>query len=79
MRPYDAKSTDDVCDRLRRDHKDVGDFWILTDGYRVTISEQKWGEKPKQSVTVSRDQFNRLIDWYLKDQKALAAPSEIGR
>lgn len=70
MRPYDAKSTDDVCDGLRSDNFSSGDVWIVVDGYRVTIAEQRVGDPPTQRVSLSRDAFNALIDWYMCQQKS---------
>ena len=68
MRPYDAKNLDKVC-TLRRDNFDTNDCWILTDGHRVTIAEQKVGEAATQSITLPRATFNKLIAWYMREQK----------
>lgn len=68
MRPYDAKNLDEVC-TLRCDNKDVGDFWILTDGYQVSLRKQKMGEPPSEGICIPRAQFNRLIAWYMREQK----------
>lgn len=67
-RPFDCKNTDDCCE-LRRDSFDAGDFWILTDGFNVSIHEQKLGEHSKQTISVPRAEFNRLIRWYMREQK----------
>lgn len=70
MRPYDVKG-DKIppLAELRTDHKEIGDYWILTDGWRVSMVQQKTGESPTQKVTIPRAEFNRMIDWYLRDQK----------
>ncbi len=68
MRPYEAKTTDEVC-RLQTDHNDVDDYWILTDGYTVTVCEQKSGKIPAQEINVPHAIFNRLIAWYIREQK----------
>lgn len=67
MKPYDATGDRNVT-KLKRSHRSFGNHWILTDGYRVSLSEQKIGEAEKQHITMSRARFNQLIDWYLKDQ-----------
>lgn len=72
MRPYDAKDNWLVC-RLARDNFDAGDFWILTDGTRVTLASQKAGESPTQSITIPRAEFNKLVAWYMRDQKTIKA------
>ncbi len=68
MRPYDLKNTEETC-RLRRISFDCDDAWILTDGYTVSISQQKVGAPPTQSISLPRAQFNRLIQWYMRDQR----------
>jgi hypothetical protein len=68
-RPYDAKWQDDKPLPLRRDNFEFGDCWILTDGARVTMAEQKMGESPRQTITLPRETFNKLIDFYMRDQK----------
>src|SRR4051794_19742065 len=49
---------------LSHDNVNVGDFSIMTDGFTVWLSEQAWGEMPKQKVAIPRYVFNKLIDWY---------------
>ena len=34
----------------------------------VSIWEQMPGEKPKQKMRIPREEFNKLLDWYLADQ-----------
>lgn len=66
MKPYDAKGR--KLTQLTRDNKTFGDVWMLSDGYRVSIYEQKIGNKPSQGLTLPIAKFNRIIDWYLADQ-----------
>ena len=54
--------------KLKRDWKEFKDFTILTDGYRVWLSEQKIGEHPKQEIGIPKHFFDKLIKWYLKEQ-----------
>lgn len=68
LSPRNANSFDKVC-LLNRDNKTVGDCWILTDGSQVSIVQQNLGEAPRQEISIPRAQFNRLIAWYLKEQK----------
>ena len=67
MNPHDAKSLKEVC-ALRRDNFSTSKYWILTDGFNVTITEQKNGREATQSITVPRSQFNVLVRWYMKEQ-----------
>ena len=68
MRPYDARSEKDCCYRLANSSVDTPSYWMLTDGYRVSLAEQKNGEAPKQHICFKRATFNRFIDWYMKNQ-----------
>jgi len=68
MSPAEARTTDQIC-ALGRDNLTIGDFWILADGYRVTIAKQKPEEAATQSVTVPRSEFNRMVRWYVRPQK----------
>lgn len=70
MRPCDAKNTDEVC-ALQRDNFDSSDFWILTDGYQVSIADQKRGAPPAQHINIPRPIFNRLVAWYMREQKEI--------
>lgn len=67
MRPYDVTG-DRTIGRLQRDNKTIADFWMLTDGYRVSMHEQKPGASPTQSISMSRRKFNAFIDWYIRNQ-----------
>lgn len=55
---------------IARDNLSVGDFWIGTDGRNVWLTEQAMGERPKQTFAIKRRDFNRLIKWYLRPQRA---------
>lgn len=72
MRPYDAKG-EKLAIKLTRSNRGFGNVTILADGYRVSLHEQKSGEAPTQSISLSRARFNQLIDWYLTDQPLRAA------
>lgn len=52
-----------ICN-MSHDNVQVGDFSIMTDSFTVWLSEQAWGEMPKQKIAIPRRVFNKLIDWY---------------
>lgn len=64
--PIDA--TEDELDKMKTCHLEVGDDRILTDSFRVSITTQKSGEKPTQSVTIDRKTFDKLVRWYTTPQ-----------
>ena len=70
LAPKDAVTLDELCS-LRTDHKDLANYWILADGDKVTLCQQRTGERPKASVSVPRADFNRLIAWYLRPQRTV--------
>ena len=63
----DARNDDEAAS-LGRTQLSVCDFWILGDGYEVTLAEQRIGHAPAGKVTIPRRIFNQLIDFYQKDQ-----------
>lgn len=54
---------------IRSDHYSTREFWILTESYHVTLTQQKKGEYPKQQIAIPRDDFDKLIAWYLRPQE----------
>lgn len=73
MRPYDMNGDEENDSGITDDNKSLGDFWMITDGFRVTLAEQKEGEAPTQYITIPRATFNKFIDWYMRDQTKAAA------
>lgn len=69
MRPYDVKTERQLLD-LQKDNKGVKEAWIMLGVNRVTVCTQRSGEPAADTVSMPRGQFNRLVDWYLKDQKS---------
>lgn len=63
-----AKTFDQVCS-LQTDHKDLKNFWMLTDSQHITIANQKTGEKCKQSIDMPKVDFDRFVVWYTRQQK----------
>lgn len=53
---------------LERDNYEVGDFWILTDGYRVTIAEQPAGSPASQSIVIPIEVARELLGFMTTDQ-----------
>lgn len=57
---------------LRSDNHSTKQGWIALDGGEVTICAQRPGELPRGStgtVSLSRRDFNALVDWYNRPQK----------
>lgn len=67
MRPYDRKGGK-KDDALLRDNWSFGDFWIITDGYRVSMAQQEIRHAPLQMIRIPKAAFNKMIDWYMRDQ-----------
>lgn len=57
--------TIDECAVMKRDNVSRGDFWIITDGYSVTLAAQKVGESATGVASIPRDVFLRFVRWYL--------------
>ena len=66
--PKTAKTFEQVC-TLRSDNADAGDFWIITDGPTVSLNAQKLGHPASASITIPKEEFNRLIRWYHRPTK----------
>lgn len=58
----------ELC-RITRDNSSIGNFTLMTDSHEVWISEQAAGSPPTQEITMRRETFNRLIEWYQKEQE----------
>lgn len=68
MRPYDAKTEKQIIG-LNRDNLSTEGHWILLHGDSVTFSAQRPGEGCTASLSVPRAEFNRIVSWYMRDQK----------
>lgn len=73
MRPRDAKTETDIC-RLRSDHTDTETHWLMVNGGHVTLTAQRVGEKPTESMEIPRRTFCAMVDWYMREQKPRAKP-----
>lgn len=67
LSPKDCKTNKQVCSQ-KSDNFDVRGFWIIADEKTVTICQQKRGEPAKDSVTIPKKKFDKLIDWYTTKQ-----------
>ena len=56
----------------------LNDFRISIDGVSVCLTHQRRGEEPRQRITIARQEFNKMIQWYTKPQK-LRTVKEIAR
>ena len=68
MSPKMAQTFNAVC-RLKTDSFDVGNFWVLHGGNVISFAEQKLGHKATQTITIPKKTFDRMIAWYLREQK----------
>jgi hypothetical protein len=68
--PAECRGINQVC-ALRRDNLTIGDWWMLTDGYQVTLTEQKIGNAPKQQINLPTALLNKFIKWWNTKQRPL--------
>jgi hypothetical protein len=61
--PVRARSSKNLA-ALERDNVCIKDWAIQIDEDRVWISEQPWGEGPKQKVEIPRRIFDAFVKWY---------------
>ncbi len=54
------------------------DFRISIDGVSVSLTHQRRGEEPRERITIPRQEFNKMIQWYTRPQK-LRTVKEIAR
>lgn len=57
----------DVSQR-KADNFTKDDFWIVCDGFTVTIAEQSVGGVPKQSIRVPKKTFDYFVQKYTEQQ-----------
>lgn len=66
---HTAKSEADII-KLPRDHFEVGDWSIMTDGFTVWISQQALGEQRTDHIAVPKKVFDGLLEKYTQPQDA---------
>jgi hypothetical protein len=72
--PIQCRSLEDVCSIPRDNISLPKDFWMITDGYEVTIAQQKMGESPSQKISVPKSIFDACVKWYVTGKKSGKIP-----
>jgi hypothetical protein len=68
MRPYDAKSEEDLLAMESDNHPQDSAVWsILHNGDHVSLHSPSPTDRA-HFITIPRDQFNAIVDWYMADQ-----------
>ena len=73
MSPRGASTFQAVCS-LRSDNISSSRSWILVDDQMVYLANQKAGEPTTGAIALSRQDFNRFVDWYNKTQNIKPVP-----
>lgn len=68
LSPRHATTFNEICS-LETDHIDTRNAWLSITEKRVSIVRQKRGEKPTAQIELTRQEFEKFIDWYNKKQK----------
>lgn len=63
--PIDAAFSELSTDR---DNKSFGDYWVISDGYRVTIAKQKSGEPATESITLPIETARKIVEFLTTPQ-----------
>jgi len=75
LNPRKAKTHKEIS-QLESDNISTEDYWILISPKYVTICKQKIGIKPENSISIPREDFDKLVEWYLLSQKMLNQSNE---
>lgn len=69
LRPYDVTSMDQLV-RMQEDNfpRDADRFSILIAEDKVSIHYPRGGSGRAMWFEIPRDQFNAIVDWYLRPQ-----------
>jgi len=62
--PRTVATTSQLCD-MPRDNVSTPDYWMMTDGWRVTLARQRVGEPASEMATIPRNVFDAFADWYM--------------
>lgn len=62
MKPYDVTSTKQ-CLKMDSDNHLSGDFALLLNGNYISLHTDDGSH-----VKIPRENFNKLVDWYIADQ-----------
>ena len=63
----ECKNDTDVASR-KADNFIKDDFWILCDGFTVTLAEQASGESCTQSIRIPKSTFDYFVKKYTEQQ-----------
>jgi len=63
MRPYDVTDTDQLLKMESDNHGDAGEVSILHNGETISLHVPDSGY-----IKMTRENFNKLVDWYMADQ-----------
>lgn len=66
--PCECSTFKELCE-LRTDNHSLKDFWIISDEKHITLTKQKDGESPTETITIPKYQFKLLVSWYQKKQE----------
>jgi hypothetical protein len=77
LSPSQAWSRSQV-DAFVSDHCSTNEFRVSIDGVSVSLTSRSSGEEPRQQITIPRQEFNKMIQWYTKPQR-LRSVREIAR
>lgn len=70
LAPKEARTFGKICS-LETDHCDTRNSWMCISEHSVHIYMQKPGHEAKSSVSISRKDFEKFIDWYNKKQQTV--------
>ncbi len=74
LAPADVRSFKEQL-TLRRDNLDTTNGWILLDGDKVIISQQRSGHDRTGKVELPAEEFKKFAEWYLRPQQIKAKRS----
>ena len=69
MKLSPRKARSDQLVKLNTDNTQTENYWILLNEGYVTIAEQTVGEPCQNDIQIDKKQFNKIIDWYNREQK----------
>ena len=65
--PLDCSEAE-LC-QIKTSTLDTKEFWILRDGFNVSIVKQRIGESSTESVRVPIDVFRKMVKWMTTPQE----------
>lgn len=74
MKPYDVKTLSDLLSMESDNHPQDAEVWTILNHDNGVSLHAPSNVARGLAVHIPRDQFNKIVDWYTKDQPA--KPSE---